>query len=257
MPVEDVAHRPDEPDRELLRVDSETYPTAVRAVVVGLVGLGGQPAARAVLAARAALDDGAVAVELGGRPDLLHTVLADASRGETGLPVWRLGCTVDSPEALDVASELRVGLITVADGAPRGSLQVLLGEEAVAGPWRPTVIAPPDVCELLAPWREPPGGGRRLVCDATLVRGATWPGDRAESSASRCVVPGTVPGATVDDAESDVVAATTVAVAGGARVVRTRWVRHARRAADLVATLLMERSGTAPPLPGAARGGAR
>jgi hypothetical protein len=54
-----------------------------------------------------------------------------------------------------------------------------------------------------------------------------------------------------------VVAATTLAVFGGARVVRTPWVRPARRAADLVATLSTERWEVAGPTdPQHAAGGA-
>jgi hypothetical protein len=50
-----------------------------------------------------------------------------------------------------------------------------------------------------------------------------------------------VEGATVVVAETEVAVATTVAVLDGARVVRTTSVRPARRASDLVATLLQER----------------
>jgi hypothetical protein len=156
---------------------------------------------------------------------------------------------VATPAGLEVAAAARVELLTLADTAIAERLVSMTGAPGT-GEWVPTVIAPPSAVEVLAPQWARHGGS--LVVDASLDPDGGG-GDVGSSPTGPGA--GWVQGVTLASEEHDVVAATSLAVFGGARVVRTPWVRPARRAADLVATLLIERWQDLGPAGAAAEAG--
>jgi hypothetical protein len=233
MSTEVLGREPVRPGDAVLRVGARTLDLAARAVVVGLVEVRADSVDSASAAVAAARRDGAVVVELVGHPEALRTALLGGPTGTS--PEGPRGCRVATPAALEVAAAARVELLTLADAAIAERLVSMTGASGTRR-WVPTVIAPPSAVEVLAPRWARYGGS--LVVDASLDlhRG----GGDVESSPTGTGA-GWVQGVTLASEEPDVVAATSVAVFGGARVVRTPWVRPARRAADLVATLLIER----------------
>jgi hypothetical protein len=260
MSVEVVDHEPVRPSRTQLRLGGRHHDLTTRAVVVGLLEVSAERVQEAGARAATVLRDGAAAVELAGTSDALHAVLSDLRAHPD--PPGPLGCRVATVADLEVATTAEVDLITLADEALADALVEALAElvagdgaaggaDAGARDRAPVVVATPEVLSRLrSRWiggGGGAGGASRLVADPAASVPPQRPdaGAGSWSGAQRRWVPGAlepwVEGATVAAAETEVAVATTLAVLDGARLVRTTSVRPARRASDLVATLLQER----------------
>jgi hypothetical protein len=202
MSLEEVGIPQMTPEAEAIRLGDDVHDVTARALVVALVDVSTDPS---------------------GEEDLAVVGAAEAARRDGAAAVELSG----SPE--DLCRLLGDEAFRAAMPRPWGCH---VSDEAVLDAARE---ARADLLTLVDSTLMPEGTGGSW--EPLLVTAAQSPGER-----SACLVPlGRTEAATIRTSDGDPSVAATLAVLGGARVLRTDAVRSVRRASDLVATLLSER----------------